>query len=77
MHIFSFSKFRFLASEKQVTIIVFVICISVSAIPELAAYPHPIGYDVINYYIPKVVNFQEEWVQYLSISHYMSHFFTL
>ena len=23
--------------------------------------PHPIGYDVINYYIPKVVNFQEEW----------------
>jgi hypothetical protein len=61
VHTFSFFKFRFLASEKQVIIIVFVICISVKAIPELAAYPHPIGYDVINYYIPKVVNFQEEW----------------
>ncbi len=35
--------------------------ISVKAIPELAAYPHPIGYDVVNYYIPKVVNFQEQW----------------
>jgi hypothetical protein len=58
---FSFFKFRFLASEKQMTIIVFVICISVRAIPELAAYPHPIGYDVVNYYIPKLVNFQEQW----------------
>jgi hypothetical protein len=57
----SFFKFRFLASEKQVTIIVFVICISVRAIPELAAYPHPIGYDVVNYYIPNVVNFGEQW----------------
>ncbi|MDQ4067254.1 MAG: hypothetical protein M3114_06680 [Thermoproteota archaeon] len=61
MDTFSFFKFRFIASEKQVTIIVFVICISVKAIPELAAYPHPIGYDVVNYYIPKVVNFQEQW----------------
>jgi hypothetical protein len=58
---FSFFKFRFLTSEKQVIIIVFVICISVRAIPELAAYPHPIGYDVVNYYIPKVANFQEQW----------------
>jgi hypothetical protein len=58
---FSFFKFRFLASEKQMAIIVFVICISVRAVPGLAAYPHPIGYDVVNYYIPKVVNFQEEW----------------
>lgn len=58
---FSFFKFRFLANEKQMAIIVFVICISVRVIPEVAAYPHPIGYDVINYYIPKVVNFQEQW----------------
>ncbi len=42
-------------------VIVFVICISLRAVPELAAYPHPIGYDVVNYYIPKVVNFQEQW----------------
>jgi hypothetical protein len=58
---FSFLKLSFLANEKQMTIIVFVICISIRAIPELAAYPHPIGYDVVNYYIPKVVNFQEQW----------------
>jgi hypothetical protein len=57
----SFFKVRFLASGKQVTIIVFVICISIRAIPELAAYPHPIGYDVVNYYIPNLANFQEEW----------------
>lgn len=30
-------------------------------IPELVAYPHPIGYDVINYYIPVVENFDEHW----------------
>jgi hypothetical protein len=42
-------------------LIVFVICIALRAVPELAAYPHPIGYDVVNYYIPKVVNFQEQW----------------
>jgi hypothetical protein len=58
---FPFFKFRFFASEKQTAVIVFVICIALRAIPELAAYPHPIGYDVVNYYIPKVVNFQEEW----------------
>jgi hypothetical protein len=57
----SFFKLTFLASEKQMAIIVFVICIALRAIPELAAYPHPIGYDVVNYYIPKVVNFQEQW----------------
>ncbi|HEX6282771.1 MAG TPA: hypothetical protein VFZ67_11135 [Nitrososphaera sp.] len=61
MDTFSFFKFTFLTSEKQTAVIVFVICIALRAIPELAAYPHPIGYDVINYYIPKVVNFQEEW----------------
>jgi hypothetical protein len=58
---FSFFKFTFLASEKQMAVIVFVICIALRAVPELAAYPHPIGYDVVNYYIPKVVNFQEQW----------------
>ena len=61
MHTFSIFKFRFLASEKQAVVIVFLLCIAIRAIPELAAYPHPIGYDVVNYYIPKVVNFEEQW----------------
>jgi hypothetical protein len=33
----------------------------VRAIPEIVAYPYPIGYDVINYYIPVITNFQEHW----------------
>lgn len=61
MDTFSFFKFAFLGNEKQMAVIVFVICIVLRAVPELAAYPHPIGYDVVNYYIPKVVNFQEQW----------------
>src|SRR5918996_6380361 len=61
MDTFSFFKFTFIGSEKQMAVIVFVICIVLRAVPELAAYPHPIGYDVVNYYIPKVVNFQEQW----------------
>jgi hypothetical protein len=61
VHTFSFLKFRFFAGEKQAVVIVFLLCIALRAIPELAAYPHPIGYDVVNYYIPKVVNFEEQW----------------
>ena len=61
MHTLPFFKFRFLASEKQAVVIVFLLCIALRAIPELAAYPHPIGYDVVNYYIPKVADFEEQW----------------
>jgi hypothetical protein len=42
-------------------ILVFAICIVLRAIPELVAYPYPIGYDVVNYYIPVVTNFDEHW----------------
>lgn len=31
------------------------------AIPELVASPYPVGYDVVNYYIPVVANFEEHW----------------
>jgi hypothetical protein len=61
VHTFSFFRFRFLASEKQAAVMVFVLCIALRTIPEIAAYPHPIGYDVVNYYIPNVVNFEEHW----------------
>jgi hypothetical protein len=42
-------------------ILVFTLCIVLRAIPELVAYPHPIGYDVVNYYIPVVANFDIHW----------------
>jgi hypothetical protein len=49
------------ASEKHAIIFVFVLCVLLRAIPELVAYPYPIGYDVVNYYIPVVENFDEHW----------------
>ncbi|MFY9565400.1 MAG: hypothetical protein WAQ29_03545 [Nitrososphaeraceae archaeon] len=33
----------------------------VRVIPEMVAHPYPVGYDVINYYIPVITNFQEYW----------------
>jgi hypothetical protein len=47
----------------QKRLILFIFCIGcmVRAIPEIVAHPYPIGYDVINYYIPVITNFQEHW----------------
>ena len=59
-------KYRVLASEKHAVIVVLAISIMLRLIPELVAYPHPIGYDVINYYIPVVTSFDEHWA---TISH--------
>lgn len=55
------SQHKLFASEKRVIILVFAFCVLLRTIPELIAYPHPIGYDVINYYIPVVENFDEHW----------------
>ena len=35
----------------------------VRLVPELFAYPYPIGYDVINYYIPVTTHFADRWAQ--------------
>ncbi|MDN5846296.1 MAG: hypothetical protein L0H53_08495 [Candidatus Nitrosocosmicus sp.] len=42
-------------------LIVFTIGCIIRIIPEIFAYPYPIGYDVINYYIPVIHNFEEKW----------------
>jgi hypothetical protein len=55
------SRYKLFVSEKHAAILVFAICIVIRAIPELAAYPYPIGYDAVNYYIPVVENFEEHW----------------
>ena len=55
------SRYTLFASEKLVVILVFAICVVLRAIPEIVAYPYPIGYDVVNYYIPFVANFEENW----------------
>ena len=48
-------------SQKYAIILIFAVCIVVRAIPELIAYPYPIGYDVVNYYIPAVANINVHW----------------
>jgi hypothetical protein len=42
-------------------LIVFFSAISLKIAAELIAYPYPIGYDVINYYIPMLSNFENQW----------------
>lgn len=42
-------------------LIVFFSAVSLKIVAELIAYPYPIGYDVINYYIPMLSNFENEW----------------
>ncbi|MDQ3976146.1 MAG: hypothetical protein M3264_06450 [Thermoproteota archaeon] len=54
-------KSRLFTSEKHTVLVVFILCIALRAVPELMAYPYPIGYDVINYYIPTVTNFEDKW----------------
>jgi hypothetical protein len=55
------SKSRLLTSEKHAVLVVFILCIALRAAPELVAYPYPIGYDVINYYIPTITDFEDKW----------------
>jgi hypothetical protein len=47
--------------QKRLVLLIFSIGCLVRAIPEMVAYPYPTGYDVINYYIPVITNFQEYW----------------
>jgi hypothetical protein len=54
-------KSRLFTSEKYTILVVFTLCIALRATPELMAYPYPIGYDVINYYIPTITNFEDKW----------------
>lgn len=42
-------------------VLVFVIGLATRLVPELVAFPYPIGYDVVNYYIPVIANFEEHF----------------
>jgi len=60
-------------------IIVFSISIFLRLIPEILASPYPIGYDVINYYMPIMKNFDHYWPAisnqfplYISLLHMIS-----
>lgn len=45
------------SNTKYSYLVIFSIAIILRLIPELIAFPYPIGYDVINYYIPVMKNF--------------------
>lgn len=48
-------------NKKYPYLIVFSIAVILRLIPEILALPYPIGYDVINYYLPFLVNFNNHW----------------
>lgn len=48
-------------SKKYPYLIVFSVAIFLRLVPDLLAFPYPIGYDVINYYLPVIKNFEDYW----------------
>jgi hypothetical protein len=47
--------------DKFWLIILVLIAGGLRLLPEIIAYPYPIGYDVINYYLPVLTNFDNHW----------------
>src|SRR6266540_6762854 len=48
-------------SKKYPYLIIFSIAVILRLIPEILAFAYPIGYDVINYYLPILTNFDKYW----------------
>jgi hypothetical protein len=55
------SRHKLFESTRHAIILVFAASVILRIVPELVAYPYPIGYDVVNYYIPVVANFDAHW----------------
>lgn len=55
-------KFSSLKKKELIYVsLLFLVAVVIRSIPELLAFPFPIGYDVINYYIPVITNFTYHW----------------
>ena len=48
-------------NQKYSYLIVFSVAVILKLVPEILAFPNPIGYDVINYYLPILKNFDKYW----------------
>lgn len=48
-------------NQKYSILLIFSIGCFIRVVPEIIAYPYPVGYDVINYYIPAVTFFETQW----------------
>jgi hypothetical protein len=55
-------RLKLITDQRRALIIIFSISCIIRIIPELFAYPYPIGYDVVNYYIPVLANFKAHWI---------------
>jgi hypothetical protein len=55
-------RLRLITNQRRALIFIFSTSCIVRIIPELFAYPYPIGYDVVNYYIPVLANFKAHWL---------------
>jgi hypothetical protein len=61
-NVLSFCAIRIFSREDlPIYLIVFFSAVALKIVAESIAYPYPIGYDVINYYIPMLSNFENEW----------------
>src|SRR5206468_7927904 len=49
-------------NQKYSYLIVFSVAVILRLVPEILAFPYPIGYDVINYYFPILKNFDDHWI---------------
>lgn len=59
---------RFMSNDKNqkriypiAIIAIFFLGLIIGLLPDLIAYPFPVGYDVVNYYIPITANFDQHW----------------
>jgi hypothetical protein len=66
-------------NNKFSQLIVFLVAVILRLIPEILASPYPLGYDVINYYLPILTNFDDYWPEisnqfpfYISLLHTIS-----
>jgi hypothetical protein len=49
------------ARDERLRLLLVLVACAARLTPEIIAYPIPIGYDVINYYIPVLTNFENHW----------------
>ena len=60
---FTLNRIISVNEDRFAIVLIFFIGCMVRLLPELFAYPNPIGYDVVNYYIPITTNYANHWPQ--------------
>src|SRR5262249_26048707 len=50
-----------LAAEAKIIAVICSVAFAIKLLSLLAAYPYPIGYDIVNYYVPVTAHFEQHW----------------